>query len=86
LDANLLFFAAYRPDAGIWRLPGAGLITSVYAAEEACRNLLSNPGQRRGLDELLGSVEIVPTAAPTDHPLFSSVELPDIDQDLYCSR
>ena len=31
------------------------------------------------LEELLGSVEIVPTAAPTDHPLFSALELPQKD-------
>jgi hypothetical protein len=82
LDANVLFSAAYRTDAGLrrlWKLPGARLITSIYAAEEARRNL-SHPGQWRDLEELLGSVEIVPTAAPTDHPLFSDLELPDKDR------
>jgi uncharacterized protein len=82
LDANVLFSAAYRPDAGLrrlWRLPRARLITSVYAAEEARRNL-SNPGQQSDLEELLGTVEIVPTAAPTDHPLFSALELPAKDR------
>jgi len=83
LDANVLFSAAYRRDAGLrrlWklpeaRLPGARLITPVYAAEEARRNL-SNPGQQSDLGELLGSVEIVPTASPPDHPLLSALELP----------
>ena len=82
MDANVLFSAAYRTDAGLrrlWKLPGARLITSIYAAEEARRNL-SHPGQWRDLEELLGSVEIVPTAAPTDHPLFSDLELPDKDR------
>ena len=82
MDANVLFSAAYRTDAGLrrlWKLPGARLITSIYAAEEARRNL-SHPGQWRELEELLGSVEIVPTAAPTDHPLFSDLELPDKDR------
>ena len=82
LDANVLFSAAYRPDAGLrrlWRLPTARLITSAYAAEEARRNL-SNSGQRRELEELLGSVEVVTTAAPTDHPLFSTTELADKDR------
>jgi len=82
LDANVLFSAAYRPDAGLrrlWRLPGARLITSVYAAEEARRNL-SHPKQSRELKELLGAVEIVPTAPATDHPLFSTIQLPDKDQ------
>ena len=32
------------------------------------------------MEELLGSVEIVPTAAPPDHPLFSALELPDKDR------
>ena len=48
----------------------------MFAAEEAHRDL-SNPGQRRDLEELLGSVEIVSTAAPPDYPLFSALELPD---------
>ncbi len=82
LDANVLFCATYRLDAGLrrlWRLPRARLITSAYAAEEARRNL-SDPGQRRELGELLGSVEVVPTAAPTDHPLFLTMELADKDR------
>jgi hypothetical protein len=82
LDANVLFSAAYRSDAGLrrlWRLPRARLITSAYVAEEARRNL-NDPGQRRELEELLGSVEVVPTTAPTDHPLFSTLQLADKDR------
>jgi predicted nucleic acid-binding protein len=82
LDANILFSAAYRPDAGLrrlWRLPGVRLLTSVYAAEEAHRNL-GHTGQREDLEELLGSVEVITTAVPTDHPLFSTIKLPDKDQ------
>ncbi len=84
LDANVLFSAAYCSDAGLrkklWRLLGVRIVTSAYAVEEARRNL-SNPGQQRELDELLASVEIVPSAAPLDHPLFSSVvKLPDKDR------
>jgi uncharacterized protein len=74
LDANMLFSAAYRPDAGLrrlWSLPGVRRMTSVYAAEEARRNL-SQPKQREELEELLGSVEIIATAASTGHPLFST--------------
>ncbi len=57
-------------------LPGGRLITSVYAAEEARRNS-SNLGRQSGLlEELLASVEIVRTAAPTDHSLLSSLEPP----------
>lgn len=62
LDANVLFSAAYRPDAGIRRLwsgTGRRLISSGYAAEEARRNLRG--GDRRArLERLLGEVEIVP--------------------------
>jgi hypothetical protein len=82
LDANVLFSGADSPDAGLrrlWTLPGARLISSVYGTEEARRNL-SNPGQWRDLEELLGSAEIVPTAAPPDHPLFSALELPNKDR------
>ena len=82
LDANVLFSAAYRSDVGLrklWRLPGVRMVTSAYAVEEARRNL-SSVEQRRELDELLRSVEVVSTAAPTNHPLFSSVELPDKDR------
>ena len=84
LDANVLFSAAYRPDAGLrrlWRLPGARLIASVYAAEEARKNL-SDLVQRSELEKLLGPVEVVATAASTDHPLFSAIELPDKDRPL----
>ena len=82
LDANVLFCAAYRPDAGLrrfWGLPRARLVTSAYVAEEACRSL-SNPGQRRELEELLYSVEVVPLAAPTNRPPFSTIELSDKDR------
>ena len=82
LDANVLFSAAYRSDAGLrklWRLAGVRIVTSAYAVEEARRNL-SQPPQHRELDELLGCVEVVPTAAPTDHLLFSRVELPNKDR------
>jgi uncharacterized protein len=83
LDANVLFSASYRSDAGLrklWRLAGVRIVTSAYAVEEARRNL-SQPPQHRELDELLGCLEVVPTAAPTDQPLFSSVvELPNKDR------
>ncbi len=82
LDANVLFSAAYRPDAGLrrlWVLPGARRITSAYAAEEARRNL-GRPKQLEDLEELLSSVEVIATTASTDHPLISTTELPDKDQ------
>ena len=82
LASNVLFCGAYRSDAGLrrlWRLLTARLITSAYVAEEARRNL-SDPGQRRELEELLGSVDVVLTAAPMDHPLFLTMELADKDR------
>jgi len=82
LDANVIFSAAYRSEAGLrklWRPPGVRMVTSAYAVEEARTNLIQPP-QHRELDELLGCVEVVPTAAPTDHLLFSRVELPNKDR------
>jgi hypothetical protein len=61
LDANVLFSAAYRPDAGLARLcklPRAELMTSTYAAEEARINL-SDEDQRQRLALLLASVRLV---------------------------
>ena len=82
LDANILFCAAYRPDAGLrrlWRLPEVRMITSVYAAEEARRNL-SHPRQQEDLEELLDSVEVVSNAAPmTRCLLISTINVPDKD-------
>lgn len=80
LDANVLFSAAYRPDAGVarmWSLPDAQLITSAYAAEEARRNLASG-AQRERLGELLASMRIVPEVE--DRPLPDAPRLPDKDR------
>jgi len=60
LDANVLFSAAYRPDAGVvrlWQIPGVELLTSTFAVEEARRNL-PEEGQRKRLEELLKQVEV----------------------------
>ena len=59
LDANILFSAAYRVDAGVtrlWALTDRVLLSSEYAIEEARRNL-GTPDQLTRLDELLQSVE-----------------------------
>lgn len=80
LDANVLFSAAYRSDSGLrrlWRLPGTRLVSSVYAAEEARRNL-SAPGQHEALEKLLDDVELTP-AASTESARLPSIELPDKD-------
>lgn len=78
LDANVLFSAAYREKSGLmrlWHRPGAELVTSAYAAEEARRNLAS-PDQRARLESLLSQMRIV---AESDAPMPVSVKLPDKD-------
>ena len=78
LDANVLFSAAYREKsrlARLWNRPGAELITSAYAAEEARRNLTS-PDQRARLGSLLSRMRIV---AESDAPMPTGVKLPDKD-------
>ncbi len=80
LDANVLFSAAYRPDAGIrrlWRITTVRLLTSAYAAEEARRNL-DNAEQRADLEALLASLEIVGTLA--DRRIPAARKLPDKDR------
>ena len=78
LDANVLFSAAYREKSGLTRLwdrPGVELVTSAYAAEEACRNLAS-PDQRARLESLLSRMRII---AESDAPMPARVKLPDKD-------
>src|SRR3990172_1708610 len=80
LDANVLFSAAYPPGAGLlrlWKLPGATLITSAYALNEARVNL-EEEQQRERLENLTGSVEMV--ADPVDFSLPKGVNLPDKDR------
>jgi predicted nucleic acid-binding protein len=74
LDANILFSAAYRADAGVrrlWELPEVRLTTSAYAAEEARRNLEAS--RRTDLEKLLGAVELVADVAPDAR--VTSIEL-----------
>jgi len=62
LDANVLFSAAYRPEAGVlklWKLKGVELITSTYALQEARINL-DQEEQRARLDRLAESMRIFP--------------------------
>ncbi len=78
LDANVLFSAAYRPDARIallWKFKDVELLTSAYAAEEARVNLTERDQQRR-LAELLETVRIVTGISP----LPREVNLPEKDQ------
>lgn len=65
LDANVLFSAAYREDAGVgvlWALDTVILLSSAYAAEEARRNL-DTAEQKRRLEKLLQDVELSDTRA-----------------------
>jgi predicted nucleic acid-binding protein len=81
LDANVLFSAAYRTDAGIrrlWELPEVELVTSAHAVEEARRNL-DTPQQLADLEKLLSAVRSV-TVLPAARSLPSLVELPEKDR------
>jgi predicted nucleic acid-binding protein len=81
LDANILFSAAYRPDAGLrqlWSVPDVELVTSAYAVEEARRNL-DRPEQRVALEGLLQSVQVLP-ATPGDPSLTVPIDLAEKDR------
>lgn len=79
LDANVLFSAAYRSDAGLRRLWDIGVVltTSTHAVQEARRNL-DTPGQQARLDAVLKEVTIV-SEVLLPPSLVESVELPDKD-------
>jgi predicted nucleic acid-binding protein len=84
LDANILFSAAYRPDAGLrrlWGLPDIELVTSAYAVEEARRNL-DRSEQRAALEALLQSVRVL-AATPGDPPLTGPIELAEQDRPIF---
>lgn len=82
MDANVLFSAAYRKDAGVrrlWRLTETELVTSAYAVEEARRNL-STTEQRADLNELLGAVRVSNLLAdPAEHSEIEGSGLPEKD-------
>ena len=78
LDANVLFSAAYRPDAGLlrlWRLKGVLLCSSRYALEEARINL-DEADQRTRLTKLSAAVRLFDAA---ERKLPRWVSLPDKD-------
>lgn len=80
LDANVLFSAAYRPDAGVarlWEVSGAVLVTSSYVVEEARRNL-TGKDQRTRLEELLKKMEIG-EAMMLPPELRGEIDLPEKD-------
>ena len=80
LDANVLFSAAYRPDAGVarlWEVSDAVLLTSSYVVEETRRNLV-HADQRTRLEKLLKKVE-VGEAMMLPPELRGEIELPEKD-------
>src|SRR5262245_18374557 len=80
LDANVLFSAAWREGAGLLalgKIPGARLLTSGYAAEEA-RRTLDTPSLLTRLERLLRVVEIVSESPATILP--PEARLPVNDQ------
>jgi uncharacterized protein len=80
LDANVLFSAAYRENAGVrrlWELANVELVTSEYAVEEARRNL-DEESQRTRLAELVGRLERIGTVP--DRALPDEVVLPEKDR------
>lgn len=80
LDANVLFSAADREDAGVgrlWELPDATLLTSGYALEEARRNLETDE-QKQRLTRLADDLEVVAEAGPAALP--ENVHLPEKDR------
>lgn len=80
LDANVLFSAAWSEDSRVrvlWQLPGARLVTSDYAFDEADRNLKTAP-QRLRLEQLMTRVRLCAELSDTGI-LFTTVTLPDKD-------
>jgi predicted nucleic acid-binding protein len=82
LDANVLYSAAYLELAGLtrlWSLHDSELLSSVYAIEEARRNLgMDRPEAVRRLERLLESVSTVD--APQGLKLPETVRLDPKDQ------
>ena len=81
LGANVLFSAAYRVDASIrklWKLPGIELVTSLYAVEEARRNL-DTSRRESDLENLLEDMRTTAGMIPDDPPPLLEPGLPDKD-------
>ncbi len=81
LDANVLFSAAYRPNAGLarlWELAEVRLLSSEYALAEAEHNL-DSAEKRSRLAELRRSLEVVSAVARPDPSVPKRVQLPEKD-------
>ncbi len=78
LDANVLFSAAYQPEAGLlrlWRLKHVALYSSRYALEEARINL-TEEDQWTQLTKLSGSLHLFEAG---QRALPPGISLPDKD-------
>jgi len=79
LDANVLFSAAYKPDARVgrlWKLEDVILCSSHYALEEARVNLAGDILQSR-LSELVREFQLYD---PLDRALPRGITLPEKDK------
>ena len=82
LDANILFSAAYRPDAGLlrfWKLQHTTLCSSHYAVEEAVINLTEDAQSRR-LAKLAHRVRLFDAAL---RELPTGLSLPEKDVPIF---
>lgn len=80
LDANILFSASYREDAGVavlWSIEHVLLFASPYVIEEARRNVMDRAQMER-LDRLVRSLHLV-HAVSAPEEILRAVELPDKD-------
>ena len=79
LDANVLFSATYRPDAGLlrlWKLPRVVLCSSRYALEEARINLSEEEQQKR-LAQLSAHLQLFDAL---EQELPRGISLPEKDE------
>lgn len=85
LDANVLFSAAWRAEAGLarlWTLPDCELLSSRYACEEARRNLATAERQQR-LARLVAALRLVVDV--TAGKLPAGIALPEKDRPILLS-
>ncbi len=75
LDANVLFSAAYQPNARRWKLKNVALCSSRYAIEEARINLRDDE-QRARLIRLSGLIHMFEAGSS---PVPHGVSLPEKD-------
>lgn len=82
IDANVMFSAAYRPNSGInqlWHLTNTKLITSLYAIEEAHRNLKEN-WQIEHLEKLTASMQTINSTIADEEVIPHNINLRSKDQ------